>query len=181
MIQKLSLILAVLAPMLLGSSCTKSEEQNIGSIIISSQFNFDNASLVGYNFEKAKSVLYPTVEDVRADIIVDQFRLLNGNLKPGFTSPSNPYGFYLYSKHNSREESLDYFNKVLIEVDTTMNLQSTSDTVELYQLWVLKTANKNYVKIHIDDIQEVEDDFGMHLELMLDYHIQPNGTPYFGK
>ena len=55
-----------------------------------------------------------------------------------------------------------------------------SDTVELYQVWVQKTALGNYAKLLIKDIQNYESEAGSHYnEVTLDFIYQPDGSTSF--
>lgn len=164
----------------LSNSCDQEKQQYKGSIVISSEFNFDNSTLVGYNFELEQNVVYPSPNDILPDIIVDQFRLLDGSLKPGFSSPSNPYGYHKMGHFENIEDSRAFYES-LANADTSLSFSASSDTIEKFQVWILKTASANYTKLHVQDIQQVDDTYGLHLEIFLDYNFQQDGTTGFQK
>lgn len=160
-------------------SCTKQDDRNRGEILLSSEFNFETATLVGFNFETGSYLNYPSTEIVTPDILLDQFRKLDGSIKPGFSSPGNKNGFVLAGSFESLEESDNYYNSILTVIDTTLNFEASSDTVRLYQVWVLRTRIDTYAKLLIRNIIEKSDNAGSHLEVAIDYIYQPDGTALF--
>ncbi len=165
--------------LLLAVSCSKPEESNRGTVTISSKFNFDNASVYGYNFELAKSTSFPSTGEPLPDIIVDQFRLIDGSVKPGFSSPDNPDGFWKAGEFGTLSESMDFFEKELQVVDPTVDFTPSTDTVRIFQVYVLKTTSGNYAKIHVSEIWEIDDAAGKHNDVQIDYHYQPGGSNSF--
>ena len=172
---KYSLFVAVL----IISSCEREKDKFRGQVLVSSAFNFEDASVYGYNFDLAKSTRYPSIGQPLPDIIVDQFRLLDGSVKPGFSSPANSNGFALAGEFGSLGDSYDYFEKELTSFDENAAFSPSSDTVREYQVYVLKTTLNKYVKLHVRQIWTVDDVTGKHVEVMLDYYYQPDGTANF--
>ena len=170
-----------LAVVLLFSGCRVQERRNWGEVIISSMFNFDAASVMGYNFELGRSTSFPSTGDPLPDIIVDQYRLIEGSVKPGFTSPSNPAGFWKAGEFGTLSESMDFFENELKTVDPTVDFTPSTDTVRKYQVYVLKTTPGNYAKIHVTEIWQVEDASGKHIDVKIDYHYQPEGSTSFSE
>jgi len=173
------MILTVLAVCIV--SCQKSGGDNRGEILLSSEFDFQSASVYGYNFSAAVKTMYPSSGDPLPDIIADQFRRVDGTIKPGFTSPDNPNGFSLAGAFESLSASMDFYENELINVDTTVVFSPSSDTVREYQVWVLKTSMNNYVKLHVKETSVVDDPAGEHVEVLMDYYFQPDGTAHFPK
>ena len=156
--------------MLLVHSCSKMEENNKGTVIISSKFNFDSASVYGYNFDLAKSTAFPSTGEPLPDIIVDMFRLIDGSVKPGFTSPDNPYGFWQAGEFGSLSESMDFFENELKTEDASVDFTPSTDTVRKYQVYLLKTTTGNYAKIHVSEIWEIDEAAGTHIDVKIDYY-----------
>lgn len=174
-ISKIILTLFIIAA---AGACTKEGKTNSGEIILSSEFNFTSATLSGYNFEEQAFFTYPAGEHISPDIIVDQFRLLDGSIKPGFSSPDNLNGFALAGNFSELEESQSFYNS-LRTVDGFGNFSASTDTVELYQVWVLKTSQDSYAKLLVSDIWETEDSYGMHIEVKIYYDYRPDGSTEF--
>ena len=172
------LIIALLV-LLLGCE-TGSRDDNKGQITLSSAFDFTSATIHGYHFELGTFSPFPPVDGPVPDIILDKFTRVNGDILPGFNSPENNHGFALISQSGGLAESVSYFEEYQ-EFDTSMALSPSTDTLEKYQLWVLKTNQDNYVKINIRDIRILNNVAGDYIELSLDYHYQDDGTPVFPK
>ncbi|MCF8225826.1 MAG: hypothetical protein K9J30_08095 [Bacteroidales bacterium] len=164
--------------LLLTLSCAEEEDSKTGQLLISSKFDFIHASVSGYDFSSGEYLPYPGGGE-QPDIILDQFRLLDGSLKPGFTSPGNQHGFALIQEFNNMQASLDFFNNDFTSADTTIQFSTSSDTVKLYQVFLLRTSNDTYVKLHIRSIQMTDDMAGPYLDVLLDYYYQDNGTADF--
>jgi len=160
-------------------SCSRLGENEKGQLFLSSRFDFTLTTITGYNFQSAAYVAYPSADEVLPDIIVDQFRVLDGSIEPGFTSPSNTNGFALAGSFTNLEASRDFFEKELISVDSTLRFEASSDTVKRFQVWILKTSLDNYVKLHVLDITEIEDNVGKYNELTIDFYYQSDGSPSF--
>ncbi len=160
-------------------SCDHSQaDENRGQIIISSAFDFSNASIYGYNFEFKSYARFPSIGAPVPDIIVDKFLELDGSIQPGFTSPSNNAGFALIAESGSMDESIKFFEGYT-EFDQSIPLSPSTDTVRLNQVWVLKTSQDTYVKFNIRDIQTLVNLSGDYVEVRLDYYYQDDGTPLF--
>ena len=171
-------IIALFSVLLL-SSCEMTNEDYRGQVVISSAFNFEDASVYGFNFELGERTRYPSVGEPLPDIVVDQFRLLDGSVKPGFTSPANTNGFALAGEFNDLKSSLDYFENRLDTFDINADFSPSSDTVREFQVWVLKTTLNKYAKLHVREIWTEEDATGKYVEVMFDYYYQPDGSATF--
>ena len=170
--------MAVLFLVLTAYSCNKHVDHNRGEIILSSEFNFQTATLSGYNFERGSFITYPSAEDHIPDILLDQFRLLDGSIKPGFSSPVNPFGFYLAGSFNNMDASTAFYSG-LFEIDPAASFSPSSDTVRLYQVWVIKTSSGNYAKLQVKEVLEIPDNYDTHVEIRLGYYYQPDGSASF--
>jgi hypothetical protein len=160
-------------------SCNGFQGADEGQIILSSQFDFEMATLTGYHFESASFVSFPSVEGEIPDIVVDQFRLLDGSIKPGFSSPDNMNGFALVASYEEKAASDDFFRNELKEVDSSLAYAASSDTVRLFQVWVLKTSLGNFAKLHVLAIDEIDTEFGKYNNVTIDFVYQPDGSPVF--
>ncbi len=169
----------VLVVVLLLFSCESQEKRGRGEVIISSKFDFESYSVMGYNFELGKSTSFPSSGNPLPDILVDQFRLIDGSVKPGFTSPDNSDGFWKAGEFGTRSESMDFFQNELKAVDPSVEFTPSTDTVKLYQVYVLKTTSGNYAKIHVSEIWEVDDVAGKYIDVKIDYHYKSDGGTSF--
>lgn len=175
---KIWMILAL--SLVLPTGCKKANQEYRGDVILSSAFNFEDASVYGYNFEMGKRLIFPApVGEPLPDIIVDRYRLLDGSVKPGFTSPANTNGFALAGAFDNLQESLDYYENELLTFDANAEFSPSSDTVREFQVWVLKTTLNKYVKLHVREIWTIDDVTGKFNEVMVDYYYQPDGTATF--
>lgn len=159
-------------------ACEPKESKITGQLTLSSKFDFDKGIVSGFHFASQRYVNYPSGGDTKADIVVDQFRLLNGTIKPGFSSPDNNNGFALADQFSSLEESSEFYEDYT-QVDTTLNFLPSSDTVRLFQVWILKTSADNYVKLHVRNIQYFEDMSGTYVDVLMDYYYQDDGSSLF--
>jgi hypothetical protein len=73
---------------------------------------------------------------------------------------------------------MDFFND-FTEVDTTMDFTSSTDTLQQYQVWLFKSKNDNYAKVHIREISTVNAVEGLYLNVLIDYYYQPDGVSAF--
>ena len=64
-------------------------------------------------------------------------------------------GFALVGEFESLEEARNFY-KDYREVDSNLQFEADSDTVELYQVWVQQTSIGNYAKLLVTDIQNFE-------------------------
>jgi hypothetical protein len=162
------------------TSCEPVSNSHSGQIIVSSAFNFEDALVYGYNFELGRNTSFPSTGEELPDILVQQFRLLDGTVKPGFFSPDNTAGFVMAGEFGNFNESINFFND-LDAADPEAQYSPATDTVFEYQVYVLKTSLDRYVKIHVSEILNVDDAAGKHIEVKIDYHYQPDGTIQFEK
>ena len=160
-------------------ACERTNEEFRGQVVISSAFNFDDYSVDGFNFELGERTRFPSVGEPLPDIIVDNFRLLDGSVKPGFSSPANSNGFALAGEFNDLKLSLDYFENRLDTFDINADFSPSSDTVREFQVWVLKTTLNKYAKLHVREIWTEDDVTGTYVEVMIDYYYQPDGSATF--
>jgi len=160
-------------------SCEKENELYRGEIWLSSQFDFQDASVMGFNFELGSGMEYPSPGEPLPDIVVDQFRRIDGSIKPGFSSPANPNGFSLAGEFDNLKSSEEFYKNELTSYDTTVTFSPSSDTVEKFQVWVLKTTLNKYVKLHVRQTRIIPDPNGEHAEVLIDYYFQPNGSARF--
>jgi len=161
------------------TACQETGDVNQGEILLSSEFDFETASVNGFNFETGKRTRYPSTGEPLPDVIADMFRRVDGTVRPGFTSPSNPHGFSLAGAFESMGESRDFFENELTAIDTTASFNPSSDTVREYQVWVLKTSLNKFVKLHVKETSVVKDPAGEHVEVLFDYYYQPDGSATF--
>lgn len=173
-------ILFILFLFILASCDPPGTDENKGQIILSSAFDFNNSTISGYNFELKSFAPFPSGSDLLPDIIVDKYMRVNGDILPGFSSPSNNNGFALISESGSIAESLKFFD-AYSEFDNSLPLSPTTDTIRNYQVWVLKTGQDKFVKLNVRDIRVLSNIAGDYIEVSLDYYYQDDGTPVFSK
>lgn len=173
-------ILIILFLFFLVSCDPPGTDENKGQIILSSAFDFNNYTISGYNFELKSFSPFPSASEMVPDIIVDKYMRVNGDILPGFSSPTNNNGFALVSESGSLAESVEFFD-AYSEFDPTLSLSTTTDTIRTYQVWVLKTRQDKYIKLNVRDIRVLNNTAGDYIEVSLDYHYQDDGTPVFSK
>lgn len=173
-------ILFILILVLCAACDSTRPDENRGQIILSSAFDFNTSTINGYNFKSKAFTQFPSELDPAPDIIVDKYTRVNGDILPGFSSPSNNNGFALISESGSLAEALEFFDEYS-EFNTSLSLSPTTDTIRTYQTWVLKTVEDKYVKLNIRDIRILNNVAGDYIEVSLDYYYQDDGTPVFSK
>ncbi|HKK62835.1 MAG TPA: hypothetical protein VJ951_09750 [Bacteroidales bacterium] len=159
-------------------SCENEDFSISGQVLLSSEYDFKNYTIEGFIFESQEFVPYSSTSDIVPDILVDQIRLVDGSLKAGFTSPGNNNGFALVNSFDSFENSMDFYNDYT-EADSAMSFSPSTDTLKLYQVWLFKSTDDHYAKIHVKEINTVQELEGQYLNVLLDYYYQQDGTPAF--
>ncbi len=154
-----------------------------GEIRLSSQlFGTESYYLFGYSYDDGESYKYPYRGEPVPDIINEGFLVIEGGglvSLPGFNTPEFVNGFALAGEFESLEGARGFY-KNYREVENDLQFETVSDTVELYQVWVQKTADDNYVKLLIKEIQTYEAESGkMYNEVTLEYTYQPDGSTTF--
>ncbi len=139
---------------------------------------------VGYSYEESEYYRFPYEKDPLPDVINVGYRVIGGSGQstlPGFNTPGNTNGFALVGEFGSMQEASSFYGSYG-EAEADLQFEVDSDTVELYQVWVQKTAVGNYAKLLIRDIQNYEGDGGSkYNEVLVDYTYQPNGSRKFPK
>ncbi len=154
-----------------------------GEFQLSSQlFGSDSYYLFGYKYEDSDFYRYPFRSEPVPDIINEAFRVIQGGevgLLPGFNTPSQVNGFALLGEFRSLEEADEFYSSYLT-VQDDLQYETISDTVELYQVWIQKTSENNYVKMLIRDIATMTGETGaMYNEVTIEYTYQPDGSRTF--
>ena len=138
--------------------------------------------LYGYSYEDGEFYRYPYEKDPLPDIINEGFRIIGegGQYElPGFNTPGQKNGFALVGEFESLSEARSFYNGYK-KVESGLQFETVSDTVELYQVWVQRTSAGNYVKLLVKEVESLEGDQGnKYSEVLLDYTYQPNGSTDF--
>jgi hypothetical protein len=138
--------------------------------------------LYGYSYEDSEFYRYPYEKDPLPDIINEGYRIIEegGQYElPGFNTPGQKNGFALVGEFETLSEARGFYNDYK-KVENDLQFATVSDTVELYQVWVQKTAAGNYVKLLVKEVESLEGDQGnKYSEALLDYTYQPNGSTDF--
>jgi len=154
-----------------------------GAFNLSSQlFGTDSYYLFGYAYEQSEFYKYPYQGERLPDIINEAFRVIEGGkvvLLPGFNTTGQKNGFALVEEFENLEGARSFYEGYS-EVQSGLQFETVSDTVELYQVWVQQTEAGNYVKLLVKDIQNYEGETGsLFNEISLEYTYQPNGSTSF--
>ena len=153
-----------------------------GEIQLSSQTFSENYYIFGYSYEDGEFYRFPYQGDPFPDIINEGFRVLEGGKVvslPGFNTPGGMNGFALVGAFTSFDSGRSYY-EAYAEVEAGLQFETVSDTVELYQVWVQQTADGNYAKLFIKEIQTFESESGnMYNEVTLEFTYQPDGSTTF--
>lgn len=176
------LLLAALAALLAGGCEAWTGPHKTGDFVLSSQTFGDNYYLFGYSYEDGKFYRFQYKGEPVPDIINEGYRVLvDGGVSvvPGFNTPGQVNGFALAGKFESLENARNFFDEYQTVRDG-LQFETVSDTVELYQVWIQKTAAGNYVKLLVTDIQNYESESGnLYNEVSLTYSYQPDGSNTF--
>lgn len=154
-----------------------------GEICLSSQlFGTESYYLFGYSYDDGELYKYPFQGDPVPDIINEGFLVIEGGEEvslPGFNTPEFVNGFALAGEFESLEDARGFYENYR-EVENDLQFETVSDTVELFQVWVQKTADGNYVKLLVKEIQTYEPESGkMYNEVTLEFTYQPDGSTTF--
>jgi len=181
--QKLIRILMVAILVFGSSACDKHKGvDKTGEIRLSSQTFGENYYILGYSFNAGEFYRFPYQGEPVPDIINEGFRVLEGGkvgTLPGFNTPGQMNGFALVGTFTSFDSGRSYYESYT-EVEAGLQFETVSDTVELHQVWVQQTADGNYAKLFIKEIQYYEGESGnMYNEVTLDFTYQPDGSTTF--
>ncbi len=157
-----------------------------GTIELSSQlFGADTYYLFGFQFENADYYRFgPSQQDPLPDIINEGIRILQAGevaVLPQFNTPTSgeKIGFAKIGEFGTLEEARSYYDSYRT-VGNDLQFEILSDTVELYQVWVQKTAAGNFAKMLVKDIRfATAENGGKYSEVVMDYTYQPNGSSTF--
>ena len=154
-----------------------------GEFRLSSQlFGSDSYYLFGYSYESNEFYRYRYLGEPEPDIINEGFRVIQGTeivVLPGFNTPGAMNGFALIGEFEDLDEARNFYNEY-IDVEEGLQFETVSDTVELYQVWIQKTALGNYAKLLVKDVEQLQGESGdMYCEVALDFTYQPNGSTTF--
>lgn len=159
-----------------------------GTIELSSQlFGADSYYLFGYHFDDADyyRFRFPQYQGEKVpDIINEGIRILQGGevaVLPQFKIPvpGEKTGFAKIGEYGNLEEARSAYNEYR-KVGNDLQFETYSDTVELYQVYVQRTAEGNYVKMLVTDIRFDQEEGGSkYNEVVMDYTYQPNGSSTF--
>jgi hypothetical protein len=156
-----------------------------GEIQLSCQlFGTDSYYLFGYDYEDGDYHRFPFQGDPVPDIINEGIRVLQGGevvVLPQFNTPTkgDKIGFALIGKFGTLDEARSVYDNYAT-VANDLQFEILSETVELYQVWVQKTGEGNFVKLLVKDILFDQGESGnKYNEVIMDYTYQPNGSSTF--
>lgn len=184
MIRMITRYVAVAAVFMLSGGCEAIfGPDRTGEIQLSSQFfGSESYYLFGYSYETGEFYRYPYQGEPIPDIINEAFRVIVGGevgLLPGFNTPGKVNGFALVGEFETLESGRTFYEEY-DEVESDLQFEVVSDTVELYQVWVQKTSIGNYVKLFVKGIENLQGESGnLYNELSLEYTYQPDGSTVF--
>jgi hypothetical protein len=176
-------VLLVSTLLLTGTACDKLfGPDREGDFWLSSETFGDSYYLFGYSYEDGDFYKYPFDGEPVPDIINEGYRELVGGevvVLPGFNTPDRVNGFALLGEFENLEEARSFF-KDYKKVEDGLQFVTVSEVVELYQVWVQKTADGHYVKLLVRESKNLENDNGVpYNEVRLDYVYQPDGSTDF--
>lgn len=156
-----------------------------GKMELSSQlFGTDTYYLFGYHYEDGEYYRFPYQGDPVPDIINEGMRILQGGelaVLPQFNSPTTGerIGFALIGEYQTLEEARGVYDDYGT-VGNDLQFETLSDTVEMFQVWVQRTKDGNYVKMLVKDILYDQGESGnKYSEVVMEYTYQPNGSSTF--
>lgn len=156
-----------------------------GEMQLSSQlFGTDSYYLFGFHYEDGEYYRFPFQGDPKPDIINEGMRILQGGevaVLPQFHSPNTgqKVGFALIGEYGNLDQARSAYDEYAT-VGNDLQFEAVSDTVELYQVWVQRTGDGNYVKLLVKDILFGESETGnKYSEVVMEYTYQPDGSSTF--
>jgi len=158
-----------------------------GEIQLSSEtFGAPSYYTFGYSYEYAEYYKWRKLgepfTDPVPDIINEATRVIEGSevtLIPGFNTPGQMNGFALAGEFETLNEARDFYDGYS-KVEGELQFETEVYSVELYQVWIQKTAAGNYAKLLIREIQNYEGELGNKYNVVtMDYTYQPNGSSSF--
>lgn len=169
--------------LLIGTSCDKwFGPDREGEIRLSSETFGDTYYLFGYSYEKGDFYRFPFQGERVPDIINEGYRELVGGevvSLPGFNTPDRVNGFARVGDFDNLEDARTFF-KEYDKAEEDLQFVIVSEVVELYQIWVQKTADGNYVKLLVKNVEYLENENGVpYNEAVLEYVYQPDGSRNF--
>ena len=169
--------------LLMGTACDRwFGPDKEGNINLSSETFGDSYYLFGYSYEKGEFYKFPYQGERIPDIINEGFRALVGGKVvslPGFNTPGQVNGFALLGEFGNLDEARTFY-KGYDKVEDGLQFETISETVNLYQVWVQKTEEGNYVKLLVKDILNLEGENGVpYNEVELEYTYQADGSSGF--
>jgi hypothetical protein len=164
------------------TSCSKdgNEPDYEGEIILSSEKvkMGEIYNTVGFSFEKGKNVPYPITTDVIPDLVMTHLIDLDDNVIVTFTSPKNQEAFYLNQTFSSADEAKTWFDNYA-EAPESVYLP-LADSVQINQVWTIRTIDKKYAKLLIKKIVLMTDNpVADYVNVTVDYQYQPDGSRLF--
>jgi len=164
------------------TSCSKdgNEPEYEGEIILSSEKvkMGEIYNTVGFSFEKGKNVPYPITTDVIPDLVVTHLIDLDDNIIVTFTSPKNQEAFCLNQTFSSADKARTWFDSYS-EAPESVYLP-LADSVQINQVWTIRTINKTYAKLLIKKIVLMKDNpVADYVNVTVDYQYQPDGSRMF--
>jgi hypothetical protein len=164
------------------TSCSKdgNEPEYEGEIILSSEKVMlgEVYNTVGFSFEKGKNVPYPITTDVIPDLVVTHLIDLDDNVIVTFTNPINQEAFYLNQTFSSANEAKTWFDNYS-EAPESVYLP-LADSVQINQVWTIRTIHKKYAKLLIKKIVLMKDNpVADYVNVTVDYKYQPDGSRIF--
>jgi hypothetical protein len=153
-----------------------------GDFRLSSETFGDSYYLFGFSYEDGDFYRYPFQGEPVPDIINEGYRELVGGevvVLPGLNTPGRVNGFALVGEFDNLDDARSFF-KDYDQVEEGLQFVIVSEIVELYQVWVQKTADGKYVKLLVRDSNKLENENGVpYNEVELEYVYQSDGSRNF--
>ncbi len=170
-------VLLVIMGMTVGCEETAGPDYE-GEIVLSSRFNFSDASVMGYNFEESDFTPYPSGGEPLPDVIVEKYTRVDGSIEPGFNSPSNDHGFSQLETFGSATAAGNFFNQYR-EIETNLDFSPMTDTVQTNDIYLLKTRKGAFAKLWVKEITYQDDNTGAFIEITTAFEYQDDGSGQF--
>lgn len=157
----------------------KPEPVDTGEITLSSEsYGTNNYFRYGYSFEDGKFYQFPikSSSEVPDIFLLDTPKPPENNLI-GFisTETGNPNGIMKNDDFSTLAEAEEFYNSYNLALTGPWEFQS--DTLEDFQVYTLRTAKNNYVKIMVLDVREIVNISPPdNIEIDIRYFIQRDGS-----
>lgn len=159
-------------------ACSKEDNKNLsGTVTIDNTLYGQTVYYaIGFSFDKGKTL--PTHEEPPPDITVHALTDNDGNVTEAYLDTFvllSP--FSLAGEFENAQGATDFYNN-LLEVGSPAWI-ATATPVKENQVWIFKTANRNYAKFRVISILLEKRGDTPFAQIKFEWQVQPDGSTSF--